>query len=361
MINDVTLRKVPGSRKEDEKVMRGEKGQTLVHVAMFMVLFMIVLAIAIDVGRIYSERRRMQNAADAGALAGAYEICFGPSAQFGGDWYEAARSYAVDRNGAEAAAIARTDWEVTVDATEVMDTYFAAFVGINTVDVGAEAAAACGEATSACGLWPIGFELARWYPLGCGETFYVWAGENETKDPDCSVYNCDVDGDGKEEVIPMDGRAWLDFSEVISAEFPDDCDQPGCGAQELKCWFLNDNGGKVWLPTCIPGDTGVKAGVKDAINTRTGDAVLVPLYDSLCGGVTCPGRAIHAVAFGCIRVMGWIQELTLNRLDGAQPPWKDKAIKARVECNPLACKTNCGGTSGNPPPPWGVWAVSLTR
>lgn len=342
-------------------MMRSQKGQTLVHVAMFMVLFMIVLAIAVDVGRIYAERRHMQNAADAGALAGAYEICFGPSAEFGGDWHEAARNYAIDRNGAQAATITREDWEISVEATEVMDTYFAAFIGIDSINVGAEAAAACGGATSACGLWPIGFELSLWYTLGCGKSFYVWAGQNEHDDPDCSIYDCDVDGDGTDDVIPMDGRAWLDFSDVISEEYPDSCDQPGCGTSELNCWIEHDSGAKVWLPDCIAGDTGVRAAAKSSVDARIGDAVAVPLYDSLCGEVTCPGRAIHAVAFGCVRVMGWYQNLTLPRLDGAQPPWKDKAIRTRVECDPLACTSQCGGTSGGPPPPWGVWAVSLTR
>ena len=37
------------------------------------------LALAVDMGNAYVERRRMQNAADAAALAGAREMCLGQS------------------------------------------------------------------------------------------------------------------------------------------------------------------------------------------------------------------------------------------------------------------------------------------
>ncbi len=48
-----------------------ENGQTLVWVALAMVVLLAFVGLAIDGGAVYAERRRMQNAADAGALAGA--------------------------------------------------------------------------------------------------------------------------------------------------------------------------------------------------------------------------------------------------------------------------------------------------
>ena len=74
---------------------RTRNGQTMVQVAVLMLVFLALLVIAIDMGHIFTERRRMQNAADAGALAGAWEVCFGDP-----DRAElTAREYAIDRNG----------------------------------------------------------------------------------------------------------------------------------------------------------------------------------------------------------------------------------------------------------------------
>ena len=51
-----------------------ERGAAGVLVAVMMLVLIGVGAIAVDVGQIYAERAELQNAADAGALAGA-EIC----------------------------------------------------------------------------------------------------------------------------------------------------------------------------------------------------------------------------------------------------------------------------------------------
>jgi len=323
-----------------------------------MVVFLILLALAIDVGNLYQVRRQMQNAADAGALAGAGEMCFGWEIleEFRAWWY-------ARRNGAEIIDVTVDGNRITVVAGKVVDTYFAGIIGIHTVTVRAQATAACGAAKSACGLWPIGFEEQRWWELweaGCGVPFYVWAGDNPNQQPDCDVYECDVNGDGIDDIVDMLQRAWLDFSDVVDLEHPDDCVQSGCGASELTCWLLADSGAKVDLPSCIAGATGVKDGTHNAVDARIGDVVAIPIFDYTdCGGVTCPGTSIHAVYFGCIQVHGWITNKTLPRLDGENPPWKGPVIAATIDCG--ECHTRCGGTTGEPPHPGGVKAVSLLQ
>ena len=58
---------------------RGEHGQALVLIALWLTLLLGFAALAIDVGRFYSERRFLQNAADAAALAGARALHSGRS------------------------------------------------------------------------------------------------------------------------------------------------------------------------------------------------------------------------------------------------------------------------------------------
>lgn len=59
---------------------RSERGQVVVLFALSIVAFLAVLALILDGGRVYSERRRAQNAADAAALAGARVLDLGAAA-----------------------------------------------------------------------------------------------------------------------------------------------------------------------------------------------------------------------------------------------------------------------------------------
>lgn len=56
------------------RVMRDEKGQSAVIMALIMVVILALFALVIDIGNAYAERRRAQNAADAAALAGAQKL-----------------------------------------------------------------------------------------------------------------------------------------------------------------------------------------------------------------------------------------------------------------------------------------------
>src|SRR6202022_4887532 len=56
------------------RVRRSRSGQAIVIMALAMVAMCGMLAIAIDAGRLYFQRRLMQDAVDAGALAGAQDL-----------------------------------------------------------------------------------------------------------------------------------------------------------------------------------------------------------------------------------------------------------------------------------------------
>lgn len=87
---------------------RGEKGATLIIVALSAVALMAVAGLIIDGGRAYAERRQMQNASDSAAMAGARELDIirtglqqpTPSATDADDIYEAALAQA-QQNGAD--------------------------------------------------------------------------------------------------------------------------------------------------------------------------------------------------------------------------------------------------------------------
>ena len=59
---------------QTSQVFASETGQSIVVIALMMVGLIAMLGLVIDGGNVYLQRRRMQNAADAGALAGAHTL-----------------------------------------------------------------------------------------------------------------------------------------------------------------------------------------------------------------------------------------------------------------------------------------------
>ncbi len=363
-------------------LLRDEEGQALIQVTIAFLVLLGLISLAIDVGHVYAERRRMQNAADAGALAGARQLCM----LQGADKARAEAARYLRENGVAAADIIPADIQVAgsvvnVTARQTADTFLAGFVGFDTVDVGATASAACGAAKSACGLWPVAFSEPIWEELydegaGCGKEIIVW---NDDKLPECKIngkthanicncYDCDVNNDGIDEyaVASGDGRAWLDFSGLSEPPFTDPNEKSGCGASELGNQIRTGSGARIQLPTCISGTSGIKAGVKDDIDSRSGDHVNIALYDSLgCPSSNCSGESYHVTSFGCITVVGWEQKFGLKPQTGMDPKeYKElknaKVVRARINCSG-ACTTACGSTDGTPAMPWQVTATGLTR
>jgi hypothetical protein len=358
------------------KIRGGHTGQAIVYVTIAMFFLLAMVAVGVDAGHVYAERRRMQNAADAGALAGASELCFGnPSL-----WHDKAIEYATTRNGAQAATATKLDYTVTVTATETANMFFAGIIGRPTLHVGAIAAAACGPTTRGCGLWPIGFSTDLWADIkdDCGEVFDIWTGDKDEFLPNCDL--CDCSG-----IITDVGRAWLDFTDAVDPMYPDSCgESTGCGTNELKCWVVDDSDTPIIIPACIPGDTGVKAGVKNEIEERAeatppGNVVRIPLFDGTCERApkdNCSG-GFNVVSFGCVEAVAWEQNYTLpykatptpDPLNtptpvppGGNPAncWKGHVVKVAVHCG-KDCYSKCGTTVGSTPVPGGVNAVSLIR
>src|SRR5437588_12971868 len=56
---------------------RRERGQAIVLVALMALVLVAFTGLALDGAQVYQMRRRMQNGADAGAFAGAYELSLG--------------------------------------------------------------------------------------------------------------------------------------------------------------------------------------------------------------------------------------------------------------------------------------------
>jgi hypothetical protein len=348
----------------------------------------------------------MQNAADAGALAGAREICFGDPALA----ETVALDYAIDRNNADAADADVQDWTVAVTTTKFTDLTFAGIIGYPTVDVRASAMAACGSVRSLCDVWPLSFHIERWETIPCSPTedcddpdntgiFYVFNdGRLEEDDPcydtdpitgEC-VPACDIldefgnviqEGACACNEIPPDNeayligpghRGWLNFPRPQPPyDDPGNC-AGNCGSHQVWCWI--DGGGysgELVLPFdegpfCLPGEPGVSDSVRNEIEEHICETPNLLLWDGECDPEdpvegNCPGTPYHIVGTSCVQILE-VLEFNLMRREPYRPPDQClnnvKVIKARKLCD---CPSACGSTYGGPPVPGQVRAVSMLR
>jgi hypothetical protein len=123
-----------------------EKGQTLVLVVIAFLAFVAILALVLDGGNAYAAKRKAQNSADAGALAGATYMCqHRNEAGVVDAAIQKAKDYA-DLNGADKYAQVDANLEaatVVVTAKVTKNTFFAGLIGFDQVSPSAVAEAAC--------------------------------------------------------------------------------------------------------------------------------------------------------------------------------------------------------------------------
>src|SRR2546421_6080867 len=91
-------RRKPPWRRSTEmliKLRKGKRAQSLVIVALSATALFGIIALGLDAGRLYFQRRDVQNAADAGALAGGQELLpTGPSTNLTSTMITAANCHA---------------------------------------------------------------------------------------------------------------------------------------------------------------------------------------------------------------------------------------------------------------------------
>lgn len=291
-----------------KKINPRSKGQVIVIFALLMLALVAILALAIDGGLTYYQRRLAQNAADAAALAGARVMCLGN----GADPVTEARNYAA-RNGIPdpnanvvvSASQVGSVRSVTVTVTVPYETYFAGVIGVENAQVGAVAEAACYPPCSGSGVLPIAWSCT---PPDAGggsisdtcdvfvhdadgcqfgdDPMYIVVDSDSIEedivcqDPDQPVnpayVDCDIDNDGNNDVEALSGanRSWLNL------------DGGASGSSEMIAWIRGNNVPEVRNHTWFSGSTGVRDSVYQAIEDyRLHQYVLIPVFDLVAPGL----------------------------------------------------------------------------
>jgi hypothetical protein len=267
-----------------------EKGQSLFLVALLMLIFLALLAIAIDGGNAYAMRRAAQTAADAGALAGAREVCVDPP----GDPYSRAWEYAVGRNHATNANVTVANGEVTVVAQITFRTFFAFILGQPQVTASAIATAGCFSPSGGTGVLPIAWScrspVAQSDSSDCtilygpGQTYIIMDSQSTTDDFYCQdppnsglpagTLDCDYNNDGINDLLAGGDRSWLDLS------------GGGGGASDMSDWILNGFPAEINIHTWLGGQTGVANSVFQNIHSVLSHHLFFSVPYHLCGRPT---------------------------------------------------------------------------
>lgn len=214
------------------KFLHAERGQALIIMVCAFVGLLVVLGLAIDGGTVFLERRRMQNAADAAALAGtrllAEAICGEPGAD------DAAIAAEVNHY-AEINGVKDPDNNVVADYVDFEEgvlghvgdgtipagatgisatveisrpTYFVTLVGIDTAGASATALAMTGPPLMASGLRPFGVPLEVVGALGPGNEFTISFKHCKGDDPeDCPITD-------EEGAVIAQHRGWMNLNWV---------------------------------------------------------------------------------------------------------------------------------------------------
>jgi len=326
----------PGSLPESDV------GAALVFVAVALVALLALAAFAVDFGRMWEERRQLQNGADAAALAIA-EDCARGNCGPGYDEYAVAESY-VDANARDGSAWA---WNVELDmaaqtvtvhnATEDasgdnnFDMLFAGIVGFDGFTVAAEATVAWGGLSSPLSTIPIIVSDCEWdkpyWEGGAGAGAHLFAEPprhldtpypNWTTDPFDLVDGGQVSGVPDPVVLTFhDGNTTEDCNAVAGQDSDEDGRLSGgfgwldvgsdpCVAQVFGAYEEGDPPEYGWAGEDPGASTSTSCDADTLRNLLLGQTVYIPYFnddDGLSGGGST--GVYHIAGYGAFHIVGY--------------------------------------------------------
>lgn len=298
-----------------EKRRNLEKGQSLVVLAILMLVFLGMLAWVLDGGYAYFMRRNAQNAADAGALAGADIYCETEIWSNGSNGAkEIAERYAIIENNADSATASLAGERIVqVDTSITFNTFFGSILGQPAITVPASAKAGCYPPKVSEGVIPVAWSCREpteiedpgpgyppppaWDSEDCeflygnmdnpnlGQKYIIMdaikLGQDmidgcmdptKPNDHEDNLYliDCDLDDDGTIDLLTGGERSWLDL------------DGESSDAGELRDWILEPGSANIQTHVWLMGSDGGKTTVYDAALQKEGDDVILPVFNHNC-------------------------------------------------------------------------------
>jgi len=326
------MRKMKEQRTESSvsiRRMRGRRGQVIVLFAALVVVLLGMCALAVDVGMLYATQARLQNAADAAALAAALQYVQERNAAASESEARTAATSQAGILGLANAEDARFEVEYGTledgefqagaqEATAVKVTalrdgdapggevqgFFAGALGVDSVSVQAPAVAALfqGVSTMWSGLAPLA----------------IWEGDVAGPGEIMTIYDDNQVAPGVWGLLNLNGGSH--------------------GAPELEDWILNGYDGEITIDPdtgylWIEGSPGLRVALKDELQDRIGETMIICVYDDVTGeGSNAQFRITKFLSI----------TITEVKLTG-----KNKYVSARVETVVNVPDGETGGDASN--------------
>jgi len=310
------------------------RGQSVVIVAFGLVVVLLFAALAIDGSNAYQQRRRMQNAADAAALAGARLLAKGNTTN--GDILSTITTYAT-RNGAAADGVAAFYVDndsligdissygasssppaeavgVQVYCETTFTQFLGGIIGIGQKKASAEAVAKFGAMGSlSSGGFPVGVNDDLLTSITAGMRIKIWDSNKITDDSGAIIANGE--------------RGWLNFNYVYNINDPNGRTiSTSHSNADLREWVRNGYSQPLYAGSVggmdgdfIAGDPGTRSSTIQEAADKIGQIVVIPIYDNFYddsvvedyveeNGYTEPnvhwpnGNMYHVVGFAAFRI-----------------------------------------------------------
>jgi Putative Flp pilus-assembly TadE/G-like len=254
---------------------RSEVGQVLIFTAFFMVVLLGVAALVIDVGSWFRTHRNLQAGADAAALAGAQDLPNTSTATSTATNYAAANVTGLNSWSPTFPDSATIDVRLSKSSPE----FLAHVLGIGAKTLSAHARARVGTPGSIKNALPIGVRQS----IVCAASSTGCFGAAKTLTFDETT------------TASYGSSTWglLDLSG--SATTTTTCDGK-VGESTQRDWVLNGYPGLLAVNRYYGSTTGQRTSVRNALNARIGQILLVPVFDT--------GNKGWCTAGG-FRVVGW--------------------------------------------------------
>lgn len=332
---------------------RKKPGQSFPLLALMIVVIVGLVGLSVDVGNAYGQQRRVQNIANAGALAGLNAVMGNSSNQ--GVWDNVKRTLAANRVDIESGQyIIKADYiisnadpqwlgfiegtaekvnlpeqtpprnivRVQLTVRERVDTFFARVVGRDSLEVNANGNACIGG--FGLGVYPVGV------PLKPTKNYHDVFDQNNAKmATNTTTWNEVSAGNwnnmtNKTVYLPMENEgggtpsgthiAWLNWNSASNSNSASGLETSLTYPGNLQTGFQEGPNGDRALPTGVPngqfeltdwvdGSTGVKNGIADALSSLMSKqrVMILPMYDM---SAKVSGKStFHIVKFGRFRLV----------------------------------------------------------
>ena len=264
--------------------LRDDRGSAIAFFVVFFIVFLGVMALVIDWGSWFTEQRHLQAAADAATLAGAQDLPNTAVASTSATTYAANNISGVNTW----APTFPNTYTIDVALTKKSASHFAKFLGITSMNVHAHAQAQVGTPTS----------LAKALPVGVRQSVVC-----TTTSTGC--FNVAKTLTFDDSTTTSFGSSTWGLMDLSGSNTSSSACSGKASASEQAGWITSGYPGTLSVSRYYGASTGQRTSIQNALNSRIGQVLLVPVFDSSNMG-WCDTGGFHIVGWAA-----WVIDRTI--------------------------------------------------